>query len=88
MLSDLDSLNTRLPKENENAITYHSDPQKACDKSHAIAIITEWDEFKSYDWKKIYSCSIKPAKIFDGRNILDKKALRKIGFEIYSIGKS
>ena len=87
MLSDLDFLNSRSSEENENALSYYSDPLKACDNSHAVAVITEWDEFKSYDWNKIYSSMIQPAKVFDGRNILDKEALKEIGFEVYSIGK-
>ena len=87
MLSDLDFLNSRSSKENENALSYYSDPLKACDNSHAVAVITEWDEFKSCDWNKIYSSMIQPAKVFDGRNILDKEALKEVGFEVYSIGK-
>ena len=47
--------------------------------SHAVAVITEWDEFKSYDWHKIYDCVMSPARVFDGRNILDKDALEDIG---------
>ena len=88
MLYDLNSLNTRSSIENEKALIYCADPYEACDKSHAVAIITEWDEFKSYDWKKIYTSLIKPAKIFDGRNILKKDVLEEIGFQVYSIGKS
>jgi UDPglucose 6-dehydrogenase len=57
------------------------------DSSHAIAIITEWDEFKGYDWVKVYGSVQKPAFIFDGRNILDIDALSKIGFNYKSIGK-
>ena len=87
MLSDLDNLNTRSTEENQNALSYYSDPLQACDNSHGIAIITEWDEFKSYDWHKIYERVISPAKVFDGRNILDKKLLENIGFYVYSIGK-
>ena len=87
MLSDLDYLNTRSTKDNLKALSSYSDPYAATDSSHAVAIITEWDEFKEYDWKKIYSTLIKPAKIFDGRNILDKTELARIGFEVYSIGK-
>ena len=87
MLSDLDFLNTRSSKDNKNALIYHSDHQNACHKSHAIAIITEWDEFKTYDWEKIYFTLAKPAKIFDGRNILDRSKLESIGFSVYSIGK-
>ena len=39
-------MNSRLSEENENALSYYSDPLKACDNSHAVAVITEWDEFK------------------------------------------
>ncbi len=88
MLSDLEFLNNRSLKENKKALTYCSDPYIACENSHAIAIITEWDEFKSYDWKKIYNICFKPAKIFDGRNILNAKKLESIGFSVYSIGKT
>ena len=56
--------------------------------SHAIAILTEWDEFVDYDWKKIYNSMKKPAFVFDGRNILDKKEIEKIGFIYKGIGKS
>ena len=68
-------------------INVHNDPYIAMDSSHAIAIITEWDEFKQYDWEKVYSRVQKPAFIFDGRNILDKDELSKIGFNYKAIGK-
>lgn len=48
--------------------------------------MTECDEFKTYDWKKIYDTMPKPAFIFDGRRLLDKKELEQIGFVVYSIG--
>ena len=87
MLTDLDSLNTRLPQHNIDAFTCHDNPYHACKEAHAVAIITEWDEFKDYDWESIYKDSVKPSKVFDGRNILDKKQLEDIGFEVHSIGK-
>ena len=59
----------------------------ACEGAHAIAILTEWDEFKTLDYQRIYEKMAKPAFVFDGRNIVDQAALRKIGFEVYSIGK-
>merc|ERR1712115_176918 len=62
-------------------------PYEAAKNSHAIAILTEWDEFKTYDYEKIYESMAKPAFIFDGRNILDHVALRKIGFEVHGIGR-
>ena len=65
-----------------------ADPYEACKNAHAIAVITEWDEFKDYDWQKIYDNMLKPAFIFDGRNILNQNKLERIGFKFYGIGKS
>lgn len=59
---------------------------EACDSAHAIAVLTEWDEFKSYDWELIYKNMQKPAFVFDGRNLLDGKKLTEIGFVYKSIG--
>ena len=56
--------------------------------SHAIAIVTEWDEFKDVDFDTVYRFMEKPAFIFDGRKILDQKKLKKIGFKTYEIGKA
>jgi UDPglucose 6-dehydrogenase len=53
-----------------------------------VAIVTEWDEFKSLDFDAIYERMFKPAFIFDGRNILDHGALRKKGFRVFAIGKA
>ncbi|RXR17792.1 UDP-glucose 6-dehydrogenase [Flavobacterium amnicola] len=72
----------------ENNIKVTADPYQACKDAHAIAVVTEWDEFKEYDWKKIYDSMLKPAFVFDGRNILDKEALKKIGFVYTAIGSS
>ena len=87
MLADLDYLNSRSSQENNKALTSVEDPYEACKDSHAIAVITEWDEFKSYDWQSIFKSVVKPAKIFDGRNILDGEQLKDLGFDVYSIGK-
>jgi len=65
----------------------NGDAYEACDGAHALAILTEWDEFKSLDYQRIYDSMQKPAFVFDGRNILDHAALREIGFEVYAIGK-
>ncbi|MBF4464330.1 UDP-glucose 6-dehydrogenase [Flavobacterium sp. LC2016-12] len=59
----------------------------ALDQAHAVAVLTEWDEFKMYDWATIYSRMYKPAFVFDGRNILDAEKLKAIGFQIKGIGK-
>jgi UDPglucose 6-dehydrogenase len=75
-------------KEYGNDIEYQEDPYKAAKDAHAIAIITEWDLYKTLDYEKLYRNMKKPAFIFDGRNILDHKKLFKIGFEVHSIGKA
>lgn len=85
--ADIEYLNTRPIEETKNLLTTKADPYEACKDAHAIAILTEWDEFKTYDWQKIYNNMKKPAFIFDGRNLLDLEKLRKIGFEVQSIGK-
>ena len=74
-------------KEIRELVTVHSSPYKALENSHAVAILTEWDEFKTYDWQKIYNCMFKPSFVFDGRNILPSQKLRDIGFITYTIGK-
>jgi UDPglucose 6-dehydrogenase len=63
------------------------DAYEACAGAHGIAIVTEWDEFKTLDYAKIYAGMPKPAFLFDGRNIVDLAALRKIGFKASGIGK-
>jgi len=68
-------------------ISYEPDPYKAAEGTHALAVATDWAEYKTLDFKRIYDSMAKPAFIFDGRNCLDHKALFKIGFNVYPIGK-
>ena len=86
ILSDLDYLETRTAEENEKSIITFDNPYEACANAHAIAVLTEWDEFIDYDWQNIYDSMQKPAFIFDGRNILNKIKLEKIGFVYQAIG--
>jgi UDPglucose 6-dehydrogenase len=59
----------------------------ACDKAHAVVLLTEWDEFKELDFARIYAAMQKPAFFFDGRNLLDLAQLRTVGFQAFGIGK-
>jgi UDPglucose 6-dehydrogenase len=86
VLADLNYLETRSAALNEKYTKVYTDPYAACKGAHAIAVLTEWDEFKSYDWHQIYNSMLKPAFVFDGRNLLDKTALEKIGFVYQAIG--
>ena len=68
-------------------IIYEDDPYKAAVGADAIAVLTDWKEYKDLDYKKIFKEMRKPAFIFDGRNFLDHNHLFNIGYEVYSIGK-
>ena len=71
----------------EDRISFEEDPYKSAENAHALAVLTEWDHFKSLNYQRIYESMVKPAFIFDGRNILDHDQLFKIGFNVYPIGK-
>lgn len=73
--------------EDATAVTICDDAYEATKDAHAVLILTEWDEFKALDFKKIYDQMNLPAFLFDGRNLLDLDALRAIGFEATGIGR-
>ena len=72
--------------EIKDKIQYSANYFEASNNADAIVISTEYDEFKNYNWEKLYSIVNKPALIFDGRILLDRNKLEKIGFNIYQIG--
>lgn len=69
------------------AVSYSEDPYEAADGCDAIAVVTEWEVYKDLDFKKIFQSMVKPAFIFDGRNILNHEQLFDIGFNVFPIGK-
>ncbi len=69
------------------AVTICADAYSATEGAHAAAVLTEWDEFKTIDFARVFSRMMKPASIFDGRNILDLAKLRALGFKASGIGK-
>ena len=68
-------------------LVFHPNPYDALKAAHATLVLTEWDEFRDYDWHRIHNDMHKPAFLFDGRNILDGDRMREIGFQVYQIGK-
>src|SRR5690606_37076662 len=84
---ELDYLETRSHQENRRLVTVVNEPYEACRDVHAIAILTEWDEFKAYDWARIKENMKRPSFVFDGRKILDREQLEGIGFKYYAIGE-
>jgi UDPglucose 6-dehydrogenase len=68
-------------------LTIAKDAYEATAGAHGIAIVTEWDEFKTLDYARIFASMVKPACLFDGRNILDLAALKELGFRACGVGK-
>jgi len=71
----------------ENRLIFEKSAHEACDGAHAVVVLTEWDEFKTLPYHEFYAMMLKPAFLFDGRGILNHKALEDIGFEVHAIGK-
>ena len=71
-----------------DSLTFYDSIEDACHESNAIALLTEWEEFKDLDFQRIYQSMKKPAYIFDGRNLLNLRELEKIGFRAFGIGKA
>lgn len=86
------------PKAMENAkadladvldrITFCDSAYEAAKGTHAIALLTDWQEFAELDYKKIYDSMEKPAFLFDGRNQLPRQDIFNIGFNLYAIGNA
>ncbi|XP_070542026.1 UDP-glucose 6-dehydrogenase-like [Ptychodera flava] len=76
------------PERVERLVTIATDPYEALSGAHALVVCTEWDEFKGYDYRRIYDGMVKPAFAFDGRGILDAEHLVDIGFVVEVIGKT
>lgn len=72
---------------NLKSVTILDDPYDTVAQTHAIVVCTEWDEFVTYDYQRIYDRMMKPAYIFDGRKILDHETLVEIGFNVHTVGK-
>ena len=63
------------------------DPYAACEGADVLALLTEWDDFKWLDFDKVYELMASP-NVLDGRNLLDRSALKRIGFAYDGIGRS
>ena len=73
--------------ELQDRVTCASTAHEAAAGAHALAVVTEWDQFSHLDFESIYRSMRKPAFAFDGRNVLPHETLRAIGFEVHGIGK-
>ncbi|NPV03164.1 MAG: nucleotide sugar dehydrogenase [Syntrophaceae bacterium] len=71
----------------DGKIRFVKDPYRAVRGCQAIAVMTEWGLYRGLDYGKIFKQMVKPAFIFDGRNILDHSRCHAIGFNVYPVGK-
>jgi UDPglucose 6-dehydrogenase len=71
-----------LPKE----VVYVETPYEAASNSEILLILTEWDEIKGIDLKKIKSL-LKNPTIIDGRNIFEPAKMKALGFDYRGIGR-
>lgn len=83
----LDNAEADLKGLASGSVQFTADPYAAAKGAHALAILTEWDEYKKLDYKRIFKTMEKPAFIFDGRNVLDHQRLYGLGFNVFPIGK-
>lgn len=67
-------------------ITYVEQPYDALDGAHALAVVTEWNEFRKPDWEVVKQRLAEPL-VFDGRNIYEPERIEAEGFEYYGIGR-
>ncbi len=87
ILGDLEKAGVQLDESTRSRIRIHANSSDAINNTHAVIVLTEWDEFKEIDFDILYSTMAKPAFIFDGRNILDHDRLKQIGYQVHAIGK-
>ncbi len=67
-------------------IAYSHDPYEIARDADALLIITEWEDFRDLDWKRIHSLMARPL-VIDGRNLLAPAAMKALGFEYHSFGR-
>ena len=68
------------------AVRYAASAYEAADGADAVALVTEWNEFKFLNLERLRSVMRRPL-VFDGRNVWEPERMRRLGFEYHSIGR-
>jgi UDPglucose 6-dehydrogenase len=84
---DLGRATGRTRDDLASCVVCEPDPYKATAGAHAIAVVTEWEQFATLAFERLYEQMQKPAFVFDGRDVLPHDTLSEIGFEVHAIGK-
>ncbi|MEW6752888.1 MAG: UDP-glucose 6-dehydrogenase [Candidatus Latescibacterota bacterium] len=74
-------------QDGHGRVEWCASPYEAAEGAHALAVLTEWDQFRDLDFQRIRSLMHQPAFVFDGRNVLDLPRLQQLGFRVFGIGK-
>ncbi len=72
----------------EKNVAIAKDAYAAAEGAHAVAILTEWDEFRSLDLKRVQESMQKPAFMFDGRNVVTSAQAKAAGLDFHGIGRA
>jgi len=75
---------SELPSELR--FTIASTIEDASTSADILILLTEWEEFKNYDWEKVPK-RMKKAIFFDTKNFLNENKMTLYGFKYYSIGR-
>ncbi|OGK25127.1 UDP-glucose 6-dehydrogenase [Candidatus Roizmanbacteria bacterium RIFCSPLOWO2_01_FULL_37_13] len=75
-----------IKKVFDQRLIYCNNPYEAVKDTSGLAVLTEWNEFKQADLKKVRSLMKKPL-VFDGRNIYHPQMMKKLGFTYFSVGR-
>ena len=87
IFNDLLRLGTLSEEAIETSVKVYTSENELFDQAHAVVIITEWEQFKAFNWNEIYHKMYLPSFIFDGRNLLNQIEMETIGFQYKGIGK-
>ena len=68
------------------AVVYCDSPYDAAAEADAVALVTEWNEFKFLNLERLRAAMRRPI-VFDGRNLWEPERMRRLGFEYHSIGR-
>jgi UDPglucose 6-dehydrogenase len=70
----------------QDRIVYSASPYDALEGADALFLVTEWNDFRNADFERMKSVMKSPV-VFDGRNVLDPKRMRELGFTYYGVGR-
>ena len=68
------------------SVTYCESPYEAATGADAVALVTEWNEFKFLNLERLRRVMRRPV-VFDGRNLWEPERMRRLGYEYHSIGR-